>query len=150
MSNSTLKPRLEAAMKAALRAGEKPRLSAVRLVLAAIKQREIDERIEIEDAQVLSVLDKLAKQRRESIAQFEAAGRQDLVDKETFELRVIQEFLPEPLSQAELDDLVEAAIQATAAGSIKDMGKVMAWLKPQTLGRVDMAAAGAAVKKRLG
>jgi uncharacterized protein YqeY len=150
MSNSTLKPRLEAAMKAALRAGEKPRLSAVRLVLAALKQREIDERIEMDDAQVLSVLDKLVKQRRESIAQFEAAGRQDLVDKETFELRVIQEFLPEPLSQAELDDLVEAAIQATAAGSIKDMGKVMAWLKPRAQGRVDMAAAGAAVKKRLG
>jgi uncharacterized protein YqeY len=150
MSKSTLKPRLEAAMKAALRAGEKPRLSAVRLVLAAIKQREIDERIEMDDTQVLSVLDKLVKQRRESIAQFEAAGRQDLVDKETFELRVIQEFLPEPLSQAELDDLVEAAIQATAAGSIKDMGKVMAWLKPRAQGRVDMAAAGAAVKKRLG
>ena len=150
MSEESLKQRVDADMKAALRAKEKERLGAVRLILAAIKQREVDERITLDDTQVLAVLDKMAKQRRDSIAQFQAAGRQDLVDKEQFELDVIQTYMPQPLSEAEVAALIEAAIAETGASGMADMGKVMGLLKPKVQGRADMGAASKAVKARLG
>lgn len=137
-------------MKAAMRAREQARLTTIRLLLAAIKQREIDERTELDDAEVLAVLDKLAKQRRESIAQYSAAGRTDLADKEAFELDIIQGYLPQALEPAELDRLIDEALVATDAASVRDMGKVMARLKPQVQGRADMAEVSARVKSRLG
>lgn len=146
MSESSLKQRLQADMIAALKAGEKNRLNAIRLINAAIKQREVDERISLTDADVLAVLDKAAKQRRESIQQFQAANRQDLVDQEEFELTIIQSYLPEPLSQEALDKLVKAAIVEAKATSIKEMGQVMAILRPQVQGRVDMSVLSATVK----
>lgn len=142
----SLKKRIEGDMKAALRAGDKRRLGTIRLILAAIKQREVDERIVLDDAQVLAVLDKMAKQRRESVAQYQAAGRQDLVEQESFELEVIQGYMPVPLSEAELDTLISAAVTETGASSIKDMGKVMGVLKPRVQGRADMGAVSARIK----
>ncbi|MFA7097533.1 MAG: GatB/YqeY domain-containing protein [Gammaproteobacteria bacterium] len=142
----SLKKRIEGDMKAALRAGDKRRLGTIRLILAAIKQREVDERIVLDDAQVLAVLDKMAKQRRESVAQYQAAGRQDLVEQESFELEVIQGYMPVPLSEAELDALISAAVTETGASSIKDMGKVMGVLKPRVQGRADMGAVSARIK----
>lgn len=142
----SLKKRIEEDMKAALRAGDKRRLGAIRLILAAIKQREVDERIVLEDAQILAVLDKMAKQRRESVAQYQTAGRQDLVEQESFELEVIQGYMPAALSEAELDELINAAITETGASSIKDMGKVMGVLKPRVQGRADMGAVSARIK----
>lgn len=136
-------------MKAALRGQDKARLAAIRLILAAIKQREIDERIRLDDAQVLAVLDKQAKQRRESIDQFREAGREDLAAREAFELAVIQSYLPAALSDTELDALIDAAIRDSEALSIRDMGKVMNQLKPRVQGRADMAAVSARVKARL-
>jgi len=136
-------------MKAAMRAGEKERLSTVRLILAAIKQREVDERIVLDDAQVLSVLEKMGKQRRESIAQFEAGGRSDLVAKENAELAIISAYLPVPLGDAELDALIRATITETGATSLKDMGRVMSLIKSKAQGRADMAAVGARIKARL-
>lgn len=136
-------------MKAALRAGDKRRLGAVRLILAAVKQREIDERITLDDTQVLAVLDKMAKQRRESIAQYQAAGRQDLVEQEAFELEVIQGYMPAALSEAELDAAIDTAIAEAGASSIKDMGKVMGILKPRVQGRADMGAVSARIKVKL-
>ncbi len=133
-------------MKAAMRAGEKDRLGTVRLILAAIKQREVDERVVLDDAQVLSILEKMGKQRRESIAQFEAGGRADLVAKENAELAVISAYLPTALSAEELDALIRAAIAQTGAASIKDMGKVMAIIKSKAQGRADMASVGARIK----
>jgi len=150
MSEESLKQRVDADMKAALRAKEKERLGAVRLILAAIKQREVDERITLDDTQVLAVLDKMAKQRRDSIAQFQAAGRQDLVDKEQFELDVIQTYMPQPLGEAEVAALIEAAMAETGASGMADMGKVMGLLKPKVQGRADMGAVSKAVKARLG
>jgi uncharacterized protein YqeY len=145
----TLKARIQEDMKSAMRAGEKDRLANIRMVMAAIKQREVDERIELDDAQVLSVLDKMVKQRRESITQFAAGGRADLVAKEEAELRLLSAYLPAPLTDAELDALIGEAIAATGAASIKDMGKVMAAIKAKAAGRADLGAVGARIKARL-
>ena len=144
-----LKSRLNDDVKAAMRAKEKERLGVLRLVTAAIKQREVDERIELDDAQVLAVLDKMVKQRRDSISQYEGAGRQDLADKEKFELELIQQYLPAALEPAELEQMVKDAIAASGAESIKDMGKVMAQLKPQVQGRADMGQVSQQVKQAL-
>jgi uncharacterized protein len=145
----TLKERIQEDMKSAMRAAEKERLAAVRLILAAIKQREVDERIALDDTQVLSVLDKMVKQRRESITQFEAGNRADLAAKENAELSVIGAYLPTQLAPEELDALIHAAIAETGAASIKDMGKVMAIIKTRAQGRADMAVVGARIKARL-
>jgi uncharacterized protein YqeY len=145
----TLKERIQEDMKAAMRAGEKDRLGTIRLILAAVKQREVDERITLDDAQVLSVLDKMGKQRRESIAQFQAGGRADLVAKENAELTIITAYMPAPLTDHELNALINQAISETGAASIKDMGKVMGIIKSKAQGRADMAAVGARIKARL-
>jgi len=145
----SLKEHVQEDMKTALRAGDKDRLATVRLILAAIKQREVDERIMLDDTQVLSVLEKMVKQRRESITQFDAGGRADLVAKERAELEIISGYLPAPLGEAELDGLIETAITETGASSIKDMGKVMGVIKGKAQGRVDMALVGARIKARL-
>jgi uncharacterized protein YqeY len=149
MSQESLKKRVEEAMKAAMRAQDKPRLGTIRLILAAVKQREVDERITLDDTQVLAVLDKMLKQRRDSIDQFRKAGREDLATNEEAEVKVIQEFMPAALSDAELDALVAAAVAQSGAASMKDMGKVMAILKPQVQGRADMGAVGAKIKAKL-
>jgi uncharacterized protein YqeY len=145
----TLKARIQEDMKSAMRAGEKEKLGYIRMVMAGIKQREVDERIELDDAQVLSVIDKMMKQRRESIAQFEAGGRTDLVAKETAEMQLLSAYLPAQLSTAELDAMISEVIAATGAASIKDMGKVMAAIKARAAGRADMGAVGARIKARL-
>jgi uncharacterized protein len=137
-------------MKAAMRAGEKERLGAIRMITAAIKQREIDERITLDDAQVVAVLEKMIKQRKESVVQFKAGNRQDLVDKESTEIALLQGYLPAALSDAEIDALINEAVAATGATSIKDMGKVMAIIKAKAQGRADMAALGAKIKAKLG
>jgi len=146
----SLKDRIQQDVKDAMRAKDKPRLSAIRLITAAIKQREVDERIELDDAQVTAVLDKMAKQRRESISQFEKAGRDDLIAQETMELEIIQSYLPEQLGETEINALIDSTIQATGATSVKDMGKVMGQLKPKLQGRADMGAVSALIKARLG
>ncbi len=146
----SIKDRIQQDMKDAMRAKEKERLATIRLILAAVKQREVDERVELDDEQVIVVLDKMVKQRRESIAQFEKAGRDDLVDKEQAELVVINDYLPAALSEDEIMQLVDAALKATGASSIKDMGKVMGQLKPKLQGRADMGAVSAMIKARLG
>ena len=146
----SLKARITEDMKSAMRAGEKEKLATIRLLQAAIKQREVDERIVLDDAQVLAVLDKMVKQRRESITQFEAGGRADLVASENAELVVLQAYLPEQLGEAELAALIDAAIATTGAASIKDMGKVMGIVKGQAAGRADMGKVGALIKARLG
>ena len=145
----TLKNRLQDDMKTALKSKDKDRLGTIRLILAAVKQREVDERINLDDAAIITVLDRMAKQRRESISQFQNAGRTDLADKEEFELAVIQSYLPAALSDAELDQLIEAAMVESGASSIRDMGKVMALIKPKAQGRADMTALSARVKARL-
>ncbi|HWS02567.1 MAG TPA: GatB/YqeY domain-containing protein [Gammaproteobacteria bacterium] len=145
-----LTARIQEDMKSAMRASDKRRLGVIRLILAAIKQREVDERIVLDDTQVTVVLDKMLKQRRESISQYEQAGRTDLVEQEQFEMGVIQAYLPQPLSPAEIDALIGQAITETGAGGIKDMGKVMALLKPQLQGRADMSAVSAQIKAKLG
>jgi len=145
----TLKNRLQDDMKTALKSKDKDRLGTIRLILAAVKQREVDERINLDDAAIITVLDRMAKQRRESISQFQNAGRTDLADKEEFELAVIQSYLPAALSDAELDQLIEAAMTESGASSIRDMGKVMALIKPKAQGRADMTALSARVKARL-
>jgi uncharacterized protein YqeY len=137
-------------MKAALRGGDKPRLGVLRLVLAAIKQREVDERIELDDAQVLAVLEKMIKQRRDSVSQYDSAGRTDLADQERFEIGVIEAYMPKPLDEAELAALIDAAIAETGANSPRDMGKVMALIKQRAAGRADMGALSSIVKARLG
>lgn len=136
-------------MKDALRGGDKPRLGVIRLILAAVKQREVDERIELDDAQINAVLDKMSKQRRDSLEQFEKAGRDDLVAQEKFELGILKAYLPEPLSDAEIGALIEEAVQTTGASSIKDMGKVMGLLKSKLQGRADMGAVSGKIKARL-
>jgi uncharacterized protein YqeY len=148
-SQSSLQDRLSSDMKAAMRAKESERLGVIRLILAAIKQREVDERITLDDAQILIVLDKMAKQRRESISQFQAAGRQDLVDQEVYELELIQEYLPAALGEAEINSIIEAALADTGASSIKDMGKVMGIVKPKVQGRADMSQVSGLIKARL-
>jgi uncharacterized protein YqeY len=145
-----LKQRVQEDMKTALKAGEKRRLGVVRLILAAIKQREIDERIELDDTQVLMVLDKMVKQRRDSVSQYSAAGREDLAEVERYEIEVCQGYLPKALTESEIADLINAAIAATGATGMKDMGKVMAELRPQVQGRADMGAVRALIKQRLG
>jgi len=145
-----LKDQIQADMKTAMKAGDKTRLGVIRLIMAAVKQREVDERIELDDTQVLAVLDKMVKQRRDSVEQYGAAGRQDLVDVERFELEVIQCYLPAAMDEAEMATLVEDAVIASGATAMSDMGKVMAWLKPQVQGRADMGAVSALVKRRLG
>jgi uncharacterized protein len=137
-------------MKAAMRSGEKERLGVIRLITSAIKQREVDERIVLDDTQVLSVLEKMIKQRKESVAQFQAGNRQDLVDKENSEITLLQGYMPAQLSDAELDSLIGEAVTTTGASSIKDMGKVMAIIKAKAQGRADMAAVGAKIKAKLG
>ena len=146
----SLKERITDDMKAAMRAGEKERLAAIRMITAAIKQREVDERISLEDGQVLSVLEKMIKQRKESVAQFAAGNRPDLVAKETAEMALLQAYLPAAMSEAEIDVLVGESIAATGAASIKDMGKVMNLVKSKAQGRADMAAVGAKIKAKLG
>lgn len=136
-------------MKAALRARDSARLSTVRLLLAAMKQREVDERVELADTDVLGIIEKMVKQRRESIAQFEKAGRQDLADKEKSEIAVLSAYLPQKMGDAELAQAVSAAIEESGASAIKDMGKVMALLKPRLAGRADMGQVSALVKARL-
>jgi uncharacterized protein YqeY len=144
-----LKERITEDMKAAMRSGEKDRLSVIRLILAAIKQREVDERISLDDVQVLAVLDKMMKQRRESIAQFESGGRSDLVARESAELALLQSYLPAQLTPAEVDALIAEAIRSSGAASMKDMGKVMGIVKAQAQGRTDMAALSARIKQKL-
>ena len=145
-----LKDRITDDMKAALKAGDKERLGTIRLALAAIKQREVDERITLDDAQVLAVLDKMIKQRREAITQFHSGGRADLVAKETAEIGVLQGYLPAQLSEAELDELIAQSIAAAGATSVKDMGKVMALVKPKAQGRADLGLVSARIKQKLG
>ena len=146
---SLIKERVLEDMKAAMRSQDKERLSTIRLILAALKQREVDERIVLSDEQVIATLDKMLKQRRESIAQFEIAKRQDLIEKEMSEIKVIQEYLPAQLTLAEIDALIEKAIQESGATSARDMGKIMSILKPQVQGRADVAAISNKVKERL-
>lgn len=146
----SLKNRLQQDMKDTMRSGDKPRLGVIRLILAAVKQREVDERIELDDDQILAVLDKMAKQRRESIDQYTKAGRNDLADQENFELELIKTYLPEQLDDAAIDALIDEALQATGASSLKDMGKVMGILKPKMQGRADMGAVSGRIKSRLG
>ena len=145
----SLKGQITEDMKSAMKAGEKDRLKVVRLILAAIKQVEVDKRIELDDAAVLSVLDKMVKQRRDSVEQFEKGNRQDLADIEKAEIAVLETYLPEQLSDAELDAMIAEAISSTGAESIRDMGKVMGQIKNQAAGRADMGAVGAKVKARL-
>jgi uncharacterized protein len=144
-----LKDRITEDMKNAMRSGQKDQLATIRLILAAIKQREVDERIQLDDTQVLSVLEKMIKQRKESIVQFEAGGRADLVAKEAAEIAVLQAYMPAQFSDAEIDALISEAITSTGATSIKDMGKVMAAVKSKAQGRADMGAVGARIKARL-
>ena len=144
-----LKERITEDMKGAMRAGEKERLGTIRLVLAAIKQREVDERITLDDGQVLAVLEKMIKPRKESIAQFESGGRADLVAKEQAELAVLQVYLPAQMSDAEIDALIAEAVAASGASSIKDMGKVMGIVKAKAQGKADMGAVSARIKQKL-
>jgi uncharacterized protein YqeY len=145
----TLRERISEDMKAAMRAKDSARLSALRLLLAALKQREVDERITLTDADVVTVVEKMLKQRRDSISQFEAAGRQDLADAEKFEMSVLQAYMPQALSEAELEAAVAKAIAGAGAKGPADMGKVMAAVKPLVAGRADMGAVSALVKRRL-
>ena len=146
----SLKARITEDMKAAMRSGEKERLSCIRMLQAGIKQREVDERIELDDTQVLSVIDKMIKQRRESVAQFEAGKRADLVAKESAEIAVLSGYLPAQLNDTELDAMIREAIAATGAATMKDMGKVMGMLKPKVQGRTDIGALSARIKSALG
>ncbi len=146
---TTLKEQLQEAMKSAMRAKSTQRLGVIRLVNAAIKQREVDERIELTDADVIAAIDKMIKQRRESIAQFEAGGRADLVAIEVAEIEVLKEFMPTPLSEAEIAQAVDEAVASVGATSIKDMGKVMGMLQAKLKGRADMGAVSNKIKARL-
>jgi uncharacterized protein len=146
----SLKARITEDMKAAMRAGEKDRLSCIRMLQAGIKQREVDERTTLGDPEVLAVIDKMIKQRKESVAQFQAGNRADLVAKESAEIELLSSYLPAKLGAAELDALVREAIASTGAASMKDMGKVMGVLKPKVQGRADMGALSARIKSALG
>ena len=145
----SLKNQITEDMKTAMRAKETARLGAIRLLLAAMKQKEVDERVELTDADVLAIIDKMIKQRRDSIAQFEKGGRQDLADNEKFEIGVLQGYMPQALSDAEIAAAVEGAVAASGATAMADMGKVMAVLKPKLAGRADMAKVSALVKAKL-
>jgi len=146
----TLKERLTEDMKSAMRGADKERLSTIRMAQAAIKQREVDERIVLDDAQVIAVLEKMVKQRKESVVQFEKGGRSDLAQKERAEIELLQSYLPAQLSETELDALIRDAIAATGATSMKDMGKVMGVVKGKAAGRADMSAVSARIKTALG
>ncbi|MEE9303420.1 MAG: GatB/YqeY domain-containing protein [Thiotrichaceae bacterium] len=146
--SAALKERIFSDMKSAMRAKDKNRLQTIRLILAAIKQREVDSREDQDDAAVSVILDKLVKQRRDSITQYDDADRTDLADQERSELVVIQEYLPEQLSDSEIDDLISAALEETGAASMKDMGKVMAFIKPKAQGRADMGKISGLIKAR--
>ena len=150
MPDSPLKAQINEAMKAAMRAKEKERLGTIRLVLAEIKKVEVDERIDPDDVRITSILDKMVKQRRDSIKQFTDAGRNELAAKEQSEIEVIQEFLPQPLSEEEIASLIDEAIASTGAASMQDMGKVMGLLKPKMAGRADMGEVSGLIKQRLG
>ncbi len=145
-----LKQRIQDDMKSAMKGGDKRKLGVIRLIMAAIKQREVDERIELDDDQVLAVLDKMVKQRRDSIEQYAKAGRDELAEQEQFEIEVLQEYLPEALSEEEITDLIKQAMAETGAESMRDMGKVMGILKPKLQGRADMGAVSAKIKQLLG
>jgi hypothetical protein len=145
-----LKDRITEDMKSAMRSGEKDRLGLIRMLQAGIKQREVDERIQLDDAQTLSVIEKMIKSRKESVLQFQQGGRQDLVDRESREIDWLQAYLPAQLSDAEVATLIKQAIASSGATSVKDMGKVMAIVKTQAAGRVDMGAVGARIKAALG
>lgn len=144
-----LKQRLQDEMKACMKGGNKPRLGVIRLMQAAIKQIEVDERIELDDDRIIAVLDKMTKQRRESASLYEQAGRDDLLEQEVYEIGVLKDFLPAALSDEEIDAMIEEAISTTGAASIKDMGKVMGKLKPQMQGKADMGAVSGKIKDRL-
>ena len=146
---NSIKERLQENMKEALRAGKKEQLGVIRFILAALKRQEIDQQIELDEQQTLAILEKLAKQHHDSIDQYGKAGRQDLAEKEQFELTVLQSYMPKPLSDQELDNLVQAAITTTGAVSIRDMSKVMQYIKTQAQGRVDMQVAGQKIKSVL-
>jgi uncharacterized protein YqeY len=145
----TLKDRITEDMKTAMRAGEKERLATIRLILSAVKQREVDERITLDDSQVLAAIEKMIKQRKEAIVQFAAGARADLVAKETAEIAILQTYLPAQMSDAEIDALIAEAIASTGAASIKDMGKVMGVVKAKAQGRADMGAVSARIKQKL-
>ncbi len=145
----TIKEQINNDIKDAMRARDTEKLSAMRLITAAIKQIEVDERIEVDEARMLVILDKLVKQRNESISQFKSAGRDDLVAQEQFELNIIGQYLPEPLTDAEVTQLIEQALTDTGAQKMSDMGKIMAQLKPQMQGRADMAKVSAMIKAKL-
>jgi len=146
---SELKQQIQSAAISAMKAGEKKRLLIIRLMTSSIKQIEVDERIELDDQRIIVVLDKMVKQRRESIAQFKTAGRDDLVKQESYEIDIIQEFLPQALGEEEVDEIVNKAIEQTGARSIKDMGKVMGLVKPQIVGRADMGEVSGRIKSLL-
>lgn len=150
MATPDLKQRLAAAMKAAMRARDAQRRDAIRLIQAEIQRFEIDQRISADDDRILAILDRMTKQRRDAIAQYEAAAREDLAERERAEIAVIAEFLPEPLREAEIDTLIAAAIADSGATSARDMGKVMALLKPRLQGRADLGVVSGRVKARLG
>ena len=145
-----LKDRIREDMKAAMRGGDKRRLGVIRLIMAAVKQREVDDRIELDDGQVTVVLDKMVKQRRESQSQYEQAQRAYLAEQEAYEITVLQEYLPAPLSDTEIAQLIEAAISETGASNMKDMGRVMGVLRPRLAGRADMGAVSGQIKAKLG
>jgi uncharacterized protein YqeY len=149
MTQENLQATIKGAMKTALKAGDKPRLGAIRLMMAEMKRVEVDERIELDDKRVLAILDKMLKQRRDSLSQYQSAGRDDLADQEAFEIGVIEAFMPAKLEAAELDALVRGAIADSGASSMQDMGKVMALVKPQAQGRADMGAVSKLVKSLL-
>ena len=146
----TLKERITEDMKIAMKARETERLGAIRLLLSSIKQKEVDERIQLSDPDVVAVIEKMLKQRRDSIAQFEAAGRTDLADKEKFEVGVLQTYMPQALSEAEVAAIIQAAITETGASGVKDMGKVMGVVKAKVTGRADMGKVSALIKSKLG
>jgi uncharacterized protein YqeY len=145
-----LKEQITNDMKESMKSGAKERLGVIRLILSALKQKEVDERIVLDDSQVLVILDKMLKQRRESVAQFTQGNRKDLVDKEEAEIKIIQAYMPAQLSDAELDQMVAAAVTESGAASVKDMGKVMGILKPKVAGKADMSAVSAKIKSKLG
>ena len=149
MSTAPLKQRIQDEMKAAMKGGDKPRLGTIRLILSAIKQIEVDERIELDDSRILAILDKMVKQRRESASQYEQAGRDDLLQQENFEITVLQDFMPAALSDDEINTMIEEAITSSGASSIKDMGKVMGQLKSKMQGRADMGMVSDKIKARL-
>ena len=147
--SSALKDQIQDAMKTAMKGGEKERLAVIRLMMSAIKQVEVDERIEVDDNRALGILDKMVKQRRESISQFHSGGRDDLADKEQAEIDIISEFLPQALSNEEIETIINDAISQTGAATMKDMGKVMGIVKPQITGRADVGAVSGKIKSLL-